>query len=160
MELVTLIGTPLGIMSVVTDGEFVTRIYYGVKEEAKKSSETATAKIVSEQFEQYFNGERQYFDFPIKLDGTEFSKAVWEEMRRVPYGETATYRDIAERIDRPKACRAVGNACNKNPIMLVIPCHRILGKSNKKNYVGGCGKKGDLLTLEERNKNRFSVNEK
>jgi len=153
MEFVTLVGTPLGIMSVVTnDDGFVTQIYYGVKEESKKSVETDTAKMVATQFEQYFKGERKTFDFPVKFAGTEFSVAVWEEICKVPYGETATYRDIAERIDRPKACRAVGNACNKNPIMIFIPCHRILGKSNIKNYVGGCGKKGELLATEERYK--------
>lgn len=153
---VNLIGTPLGIMSVVTDGDFVTEIYYGVGNESEKGVETDLSRTVEKQFDEYFAGERSELDFPVRLSGTEFSRAVWEEIRRVPYGETATYRDIAERIGRPKACRAVGSACRKSPLMVAVPCHRIIGKTDSGKYAGGCGRKGSLLAMEQKYKSRFT----
>lgn len=112
--------------------------------------ETALIKEAARQLNEYFNGERKVFDLPLDLTGTSFQTKVWQELLKIPYGETKSYKDVAIAINNPKACRAVGMANNKNRIMIVVPCHRIIG-SNKKlvGYVGGLKLKEQLLNLEK-----------
>lgn len=101
------------------------------------------------QLEEYFDGKRFKFDLPLKLEGTEFQMKVWKALMEIPYGKTCSYLDIACAIDNPKACRAVGNANNKNKIAIIIPCHRVIGKNKKMvGYASGIEKKQALLTLE------------
>lgn len=118
--------------------------------EDMKSNETDLIKVCKTQLMEYFKGERVDFNFPIEPFGTEFQKKVWKSLVKVPYGQTRSYKEIAESIDHPKAYRAVGLANNKNPIQIVIPCHRIIG-SNKKliGYRGGIDIKEKLLLLEK-----------
>ena len=105
--------------------------------------------IVKNQLEEYFDGKRKEFDFKYKLYGTNFQIKVWKYLSTIPYGETRSYKDVSIAINKPKSYRAVGNANNKNPIVIVIPCHRVI-KSNKK--IGGYGlgieMKNDLLNHE------------
>ena len=104
------------------------------------------------QLKEYFAGERQDFDLPLRLDGTEFQLLVLQELRRIPYGETASYRDVAERIGRPKAMRAVGAANGRNPIPIIVPCHRVIGSSGAlTGFGGGLDTKEALLRLESEN---------
>lgn len=104
---------------------------------------------VVEQLEEYFRGERLSFDGELDLKGTEFQKKVWTALLSVPYGETASYKHIAEAIQSPKAVRAVGGANNKNPVPVIIPCHRIIGASGDLiGYAGGLDIKISLLNLE------------
>ena len=104
------------------------------------------------QLNEYFAGERQDFDLPLRLDGTEFQLLVLQELRRIPYGETASYRDVAERIGRPKAMRAVGAANGRNPIPIIVPCHRVIGSSGDlTGFGGGLDTKEALLRLESEN---------
>ena len=109
-------------------------------------------KNAKKQLDEYFAGIRKEFDIPIKLEGTDFQIKVWKELLKIPYGETCTYLDIAKHIGNPKAYRAVGMANNKNKIMIIIPCHRVIG-SNKKlvGYAGGLDVKEKLLKLEKEN---------
>lgn len=101
------------------------------------------------QLNEYFAGERQQFDLPLRLDGTEFQLLVLQELRRIPYGETASYGDIAERIGRPKAVRAVGAANGRNPIPIIVPCHRVIGAGGDlTGFGGGLETKRALLKLE------------
>ncbi len=101
------------------------------------------------QLEEYFNGERRAFDLPLKLSGTEFQVQVLEELLRIPYGETASYGDIAKRIGRPKAVRAVGAANGRNPLPIVVPCHRVIGSHGElTGFGGGLDTKAALLRLE------------
>ncbi|KAB3532891.1 methylated-DNA--[protein]-cysteine S-methyltransferase [Alkaliphilus pronyensis] len=101
------------------------------------------------QLTEYFQGKRKEFTFPISLTGTAFQTKVWKELANIPYGKTASYRDIAERIDNPKAMRAVGMANNKNKLPIVIPCHRVIGVNNRLiGYGGGLHIKEELLKLE------------
>lgn len=104
------------------------------------------------QLGEYFAGKRKSFDLPIKMHGTIFQKQVWQELLRIPYGETLSYQDIAVAVGNPKAVRAVGQANNKNRIIILIPCHRII---NKSGALGGfsCGAniKTFLLNLEKSN---------
>lgn len=101
------------------------------------------------QLSQYFLGERRYFDIPLLLEGTEFQKKVWTCLLKIGYGQTVSYKNVAQMIDCPKAYRAVGNANNKNNIMIIIPCHRVVGNNgNLVGYAGGLGIKKYLLDLE------------
>ncbi|MEH7226166.1 methylated-DNA--[protein]-cysteine S-methyltransferase [Bacillus sp. JJ1566] len=117
-------------------------------EEASKKFDAAYApddavlvKIKSE-LEEYFKGKRKTFSFPIKYSGTAFQEKVWNELLSIPYGETRCYADIANAIDNPKAVRAVGQANRKNPIPIVVPCHRVIGKD--KSLTGYTGTRTDL----------------
>jgi len=102
---------------------------------------------------EYFEGTRKSFDLPLCPQGTEFMMAVWREIAKIPYGETATYREIAERIGKPKAARTVGLANNRNPLPIFYPCHRVVGQDGKLvGYRGGMEVKRMLLELEKKNK--------
>ncbi len=114
--------------------------------------ETELIKNAKKQLDEYFAGKRKNFDIPIELNGTDFQIKVWKELLKIPYGETCTYLDIAKRVGNPNASRAVGMANNKNKIMIIVPCHRVIG-SNKKlvGYAGGLDIKEKLLKLEKEN---------
>ena len=105
------------------------------------------------QLQEYFEGKRKEFDLNIKfIKGTEFQISVWKALSNISYGEKITYKSIAEKINNPKAVRAVGGANNKNPIAIIIPCHRVVGSNGKMvGYAGGIDKKEYLLKLEEKN---------
>jgi methylated-DNA-[protein]-cysteine S-methyltransferase len=101
------------------------------------------------QLDEYFSGERTEFDLPLRLTGTEFQLAVLAELRKIPYGATASYRDVAERIGRPKAVRAVGAANGRNPLPIIVPCHRVIGAGGDlTGFGGGLDTKAALLRLE------------
>ena len=102
------------------------------------------------QLDEYFKGRRQKFNVPLQLVGTDFQKAVWRQLKKIPFGRTASYGDVARAIDRPKAFRAVGNANNKNPIPVIIPCHRVIGSDGKLvGFGGGIWRKEWLLDHEK-----------
>ena len=101
------------------------------------------------QLDEYFDGERTEFDLPLALNGTEFQVRVLEELRKIPYGETVSYGDIARRIGRPRAVRAVGAANGRNPLPIFVPCHRVIGSSGDlTGFGGGLDTKAMLLRLE------------
>lgn len=103
-----------------------------------------------EQIGEYLAGRRRTFDFPYALHGTEFQRKVWAALCRIPYGETRTYKEIAQAVGNPKATRAVGMANNKNPMMIVVPCHRVIGADGTLvGYGGGLDMKKALLELEQ-----------
>ncbi|NIL95503.1 MAG: methylated-DNA--[protein]-cysteine S-methyltransferase [Woeseiaceae bacterium] len=104
------------------------------------------------QLEEYFAGERKEFDLPLHLSGTDFQVRVLEELQRIPYGQTTSYGAVAQRIGSPKAMRAVGAANGRNPIPIVIPCHRVIGSSGDlTGFGGGLDTKAELLRLEAEN---------
>ena len=106
--------------------------------------------LAAAQLREYFDGLRKEFTFPFRIQGTPFQKAVWEELIRIPYGQTRTYGQIAAAIGKPTAARAVGMACNRNPLWIAIPCHRVVGKNNTlTGYAGGLERKQQLLLLEQ-----------
>jgi len=101
------------------------------------------------QLEEYFSGDRTEFDLPISAVGTEFQQRVWQALTTIPYGETWSYQDLANAIGNPKAVRAVGLANGKNPVSVIVPCHRVIGKNGKlTGYAGGVERKSKLLKLE------------
>ncbi len=105
------------------------------------------------QLLEYFEGRRKHFDVPYKLKGTDFQKSVWAALCDIPYGETRTYKEIAKAVGNEKASRAVGMANNKNPLHVLVPCHRVIGASGKLvGYAGGLDMKEHLLKMEKENK--------
>ena len=118
-----------------------------------ENKENKIIRQTIKQLDEYFNGKRKKFELPLNPKGTEFQKKVWLQLMNIPYGKTATYKDIATLIGNTNASRAVGNANNKNPIAIIIPCHRVIGSNNKlTGYAGGLDKKEKLLNLEKNNK--------
>lgn len=145
--------TPLGILKITEEDGFITEVSIeknNITVNEQKSSPLLEKACV--QLGEYFAGKRKSFDLPIKMHGTIFQKQVWQELLRIPYGETLSYQDIAVAVGNPKAVRAVGQANNKNRIIILIPCHRII---NKSGALGGfsCGTniKTFLLNLEKSN---------
>lgn len=118
-----------------------------------ENKENKIIRQTIKQLDEYFNGKRKKFELPLNPKGTEFQKKVWLQLMNIPYGKTSTYKDIATLIGNTNASRAVGNANNKNPIAIIIPCHRVIGSNNKlTGYAGGLDKKEKLLNLEKNNK--------
>ena len=113
-------------------------------------NETPLIKKASVQIEEYLAGKRKKFTLPLVMRGTEFQMNVWNALQTIPYGETCSYKDIAEQICRPKAVRAVGMANHNNPISIIVPCHRVIGCNGKLvGYGGGLPLKRYLLDLEQ-----------
>ncbi|MBC7087432.1 MAG: methylated-DNA--[protein]-cysteine S-methyltransferase [Tissierellales bacterium] len=111
---------------------------------------TPLIKKTVNELEEYFNGDRKMFTIPIGLSGTEFQIKVWNELLKIPFGETKTYREIAKSIGNDKAYRAVGGANNKNPIPIIVPCHRVVGADKSLvGYKGGLDIKKALLEIEK-----------
>lgn len=115
---------------------------------------TELLSMATIQLDEYFQGKRTTFSLPFKLTGTPFQLAVWKELQNIPYGQTTSYKEIAQKINKPKACRAVGMANNKNPLPIIIPCHRVIGSNGKLiSYAGGLKLKNYLLELEKSHTN-------
>ena len=112
-------------------------------------------KNIFAQFEEYFSGTRTTFNLPLLARGTVFQKKVWDAIKTVPYGRTASYKELAVKIQNKNASRAVGNACNANPLPIVVPCHRIITSSGKiGGFGGGTAMKRQLLKIEGVDKSR------
>ena len=119
--------------------------------ETFKESYSVFLLTVCQQLDEYFTGIRQKFDLKLKPQGTAFQCSVWNALLRVPYGETWSYLQHAKEIKNPKAVRAIGQANSRNPIPIIIPCHRVIGKNGElTGYTGGLGRKAQLLDLERR----------
>lgn len=115
---------------------------------------TELLSMATIQLDEYFQGKRTVFSLPFKLIGTTFQLAVWKELQNIPYGQTTSYKEIAQKINKPKAYRAVGMANNKNPLPIIIPCHRVIGSNGKLiGYAGGLKLKNYLLELEKSHTN-------
>ncbi|WP_017185969.1 methylated-DNA--[protein]-cysteine S-methyltransferase [Alkalibacillus haloalkaliphilus] len=114
---------------------------------------------IIDELERYFNQQPLQTDLPMELIGTDFQKSVWNALMQVPYGQTVTYQQIAREIDNPKAVRAVGGAINKNPISILVPCHRVIGSNGSLvGYEGGLERKKALLTLETNDEKWLKIN--
>lgn len=114
---------------------------------------TPLLRQAAAELTEYFAGRRRAFTLPLAPEGTPFQRAVWDALRTIPYGESRSYKQIAAQIGRPTACRAVGMANNRNPIAIVVPCHRVVGSGGTLvGYAGGLEAKAYLLGLERENK--------
>jgi len=145
------IDTPIGPMAAVVDeaGALAALLFPHQPPPAGVSWDDERCAPVAAQLAEYFRGERRGFDLPLAPPGTEFQRAVWAELARIPYGATASYREVAERVGRPGASRAVGRANATNPIPIIVPCHRVIGSNGSPTgYAGGLDAKRILLDLE------------
>lgn len=144
--------TKIGMIGIAENNGSITNVYFK-KDEIPKNvqiSETPLLKEAAEQLNKYLAGEIKSFDLPLDAAGTPFMKQVWHCLTEIPYGETSSYREIAEKIENEKAYRAVGLANNKNPIPIFIPCHRVVGADGAlTGYRGGLTVKKMLLDLEK-----------
>lgn len=123
--------SPIGKIAVFAEDGFITKI--DLKTEEISDSEI-TEKVLFEakkQLFEYFSGERKIFDLKYRFSGTDFQNSVWRELEKIPFGKTKTYGEIAAAAGNPKASRAVGSACNKNPLAIIVPCHRVIGAGGK-----------------------------
>lgn len=144
--------TPVGKIGVAENGRAITHIFFGDGESRPEANlnETALLKEAALQLQEYFEGRRKTFNLPLDPGGTPFQQKVWQALQEIPYGQTRSYKDIAIAVGNSKASRAVGMANNRNPISIVIPCHRVIGSNGKlTGYGGGLHIKEYLLNLEK-----------
>ncbi len=144
------IDTPLGGLRLHSDAGLLTAIDFDAQPRGTRAPDTVLDQA-ERQLSEYFDGTRTEFDLPLASEGSEFQKKVWAELRRIPYGETATYGDIARRLGyEPVISRAVGTANASNPLPIVVPCHRVIGSDGKlTGYAGGIERKRTLLEMEQ-----------
>lgn len=140
-------SSPVGALRLEYEDGAVTALHRGGGEETPVSDPLVSQ--VFRQLDEYFAGTRRSFDFPCRLRGTPFQQKVWAALRDIPYGETRTYGQIAAAVGSPRACRAVGMANNRNPVVIAVPCHRVIGADGSLvGYGGGLDMKEALLALE------------
>ena len=146
-------STPLGRLHIVVSDDAVLRIYFPNEQWTEEYIRRPKHPLILEtkkQLAEYFKGERKSFDLPLSPVGTEFQKRAWKVLAKIPYGQTISYSDEAKRMKSPLSVRAVGSANGKNPLPIVIPCHRVVAKGGKLGgYSGGLHNKELLLTLEQ-----------
>lgn len=151
MDKIALYETKFGTLKIGYNKKAITCVKFLTQNEQINNPQTS--KLSDEaytQLQEYFNNKREQFNIPLELKGTPFQKQVWSALTKIPYGKTKSYKEIAQDINNPKAVRAVGNANNKNPIAIIIPCHRVIGSNGKLvGYAGGLELKELLLKIEQ-----------
>ncbi|AGH94544.1 methylated-DNA--[protein]-cysteine S-methyltransferase [Pseudobdellovibrio exovorus] len=153
------INSAVGVIYLVASEKYLHGIFWKdqkiQKEEAASSAHSSASKILDKtecQIGEYLAGKRQEFNIPIQMDGTAFQKRVWARLAQIPYGETRSYKDIAKELKDANASRAVGTANGRNPISLIVPCHRVISSDGTMGgYAGGLSIKEMLLNLEKTN---------
>lgn len=150
----TVMESPMGDLILNSDGEALTGLTIAPSAAERKRLTSGTRRDglfveAKKQLKAYFSGKLQRFDLPLHLEGTEFQERVWKALRRIPHGKTLSYAVLAEKVGKPKASRAVGNANGKNPLPIIVPCHRVIAHNGGLGgYTGGLEKKRFLLKLE------------
>ncbi|MDR3218868.1 MAG: methylated-DNA--[protein]-cysteine S-methyltransferase [Dysgonamonadaceae bacterium] len=144
----------MGTWEITAGEEAVTGIRfvenYQTDETAREIAVSPVIKETCKQLDEYFAGKRRVFDLPLALSGTDFQQKVWQQLQQIPYGKTISYAQLADATGNPKACRAVGSANGKNPVAIVIPCHRVIASGGGLGgYAYGLAIKQELLALEK-----------
>ena len=146
------LDSPIGRLRLVSDGKHLVKIEFENQynaDEAANETADPVLEASSTQLKEYFAGKRHSFDLPLAAAGTDFQRSVWAALAAIPYGELRSYRDIAHSIAKPKAVRAVGAANGRNPLPIVVPCHRVIGSDGSlTGFAGGLEAKTCLLELE------------
>ena len=156
MTYYSILKTGLGGVLLTANPTELTGLYFGDRAHAPaipgdwiRDPEHIVLKQAREQIEEYLDGARASFAVPLRLSGTTFQQRIWAEIAKIPYGQTITYGDLAKRVGSPNAVRAAGMATGRNPIGIIIPCHRVIGKDGSlTGYAGGLERKRHLLGLE------------
>jgi methylated-DNA-[protein]-cysteine S-methyltransferase len=149
-------ASPLGSLVLAASERGLCGVYFAAHkhfngiQDWRRAPDHATLRETARQLDDYFARRRTHFDLPLDMDcGTEFQRSVWQEMTAIPFGHSASYAALAQRIGKPRAVRAVGAANGRNPLSIVVPCHRVIGASGAlTGYAGGLERKAYLLTLE------------
>lgn len=143
-------NTPAGILTIAADEKAICAVSFGrIDVENAEVKETPLITKTITELNEYFKGWRKEFDLPLAPQGTDFQQKVWQVLQNIPYGQTRSYKEIAKAAGSPRGYRAVGMANNKNPIAIIIPCHRVIGANGKMvGYAGGLNTKENLLKLE------------
>ena len=146
----SVVDSPIGDLTLAVDETGLCRLHFGGTDRPQDNDPLLSE--AAEQLKAYFAGELQEFTLPLSVrGGSEFERAVWQQLTRIPYGEMQTYGEVAKIVDDAGAARAVGTACNRNPIAIVVPCHRVVGAGGKMvGFGGGIPTKRHLLELEAR----------
>ncbi|MFD7153343.1 methylated-DNA--[protein]-cysteine S-methyltransferase [Kribbella sp. NPDC059898] len=146
----SVVDSPIGDLTLAVDETGLCRLHFGGTDRPRSDDPLLTE--AAEQLKAYFAGELQEFTLPLSVrGGSDFERAVWKQLTRIPYGEMQTYGDVAKIVGDLGAARAVGTACNRNPIAIVVPCHRVVGAGGKMvGFGGGIPTKRHLLELEAR----------
>ena len=143
--------SPIGTLVLECDGDVLIGLWLPREQRHRRNDVDDVPPVLKEtatQLEEYFAGERRDFDVRLELDGTPFQQAVWSELQRIPYGETISYGELARRVGRPNGPRAVGQANGRNPVPIIVPCHRVLASNGIGGYGGGLPVKRALLAVE------------
>ena len=151
-----LVKSPIGELMLVTDGSALMGLYFfgcdhipAASQHWKRNAEHPILRLAGQQLTEYFAGKREKFSVPLRWTGTDFQASVWREIARIPYGETVSYSDLASRAGKPEAIRAAGTSTGRNPISIIVPCHRVVGKNGSLHgFAGGLERKRHLLGLE------------
>lgn len=153
MERFTYLSSPVGTLTLTEEEDALTGLYFGRLSRQGQEVLSPVLKETARQLSEYFSGKRREFSLPLSPKGTEFQLRVWRALETIPYGETRSYGDMARLIGSPKACRAVGMANHRNPISIIVPCHRVVGANGSlTGYGGGLDAKRFLLDLEQKNR--------
>lgn len=143
------LDTPVGVLQICASKSAITHVTF-VSEASHSGHANAITAQAKVQLQAYFAGQRQAFDLPLEISGTVFQQSVWQALCELEYGQTCSYGHIAQRLNNPKAVRAVGAANGKNKIAIIIPCHRVIGANGTlTGYAGGLQRKSYLLNLEQ-----------
>ena len=141
--------SPIGILKIAEDDQGITEVSFQEEIGADQKEGSLYLEMTLRQLEEYFAGTRRSFDVPLSLKGTEFQKNVWHALMSISYGKTVSYQDIAAMIGNEKASRAIGNANHHNPVVIIVPCHRVIRADGSiGGYGGGIERKKYLLNLE------------
>lgn len=144
--------SPFGLIEIITSETAVIGIDFADQKRTVTKDSPVVMKEAIEQLDEYFKGKRKAFSLKVELRGTDFQKDVWNAMYKIPYGKTASYKEIAKAAGKPKAARAVGGACHRNPVSVVYPCHRVIGSDGSlTGFGGGLDLKEKLLKHEKDN---------
>lgn len=154
MNAIAYIESPIGIVKIVTSDTALIEVSFVEEKTLDITDETALMTQVKRQLSAYFDGKLQSFSLPLEPAGTDFQKRVWNELLQIPYGKTISYIELAKRLGDEKVIRAAASANGKNPIGVLIPCHRVIGNDGKLvGYAGGLLRKRWLLALENKHAN-------
>lgn len=149
-QFIEYLDSEFGTLQICADQKGITSIGF-VKEKSKTTKSSEVTKQAVTQLQEYLAGTRSLFDLPLNPKGTEFQHQVWQQLCTIEYGQTCSYADIATGINNPKAVRAVGAANGRNPLTIVVPCHRVIGSNGKlTGYAWGTAIKAGLLALEQK----------
>ena len=142
--------TEIGRLYLAEEDGFIVRISSGQAPVGDTQGDSPLLEQAAIEVQEYLAGRRQEFSVPVKAKGTSFQEKVWAALRQIPFGETRSYGEVAKMVGNPKGARAVGMACNRNPVLLMIPCHRVVGSSGKLvGFACGLSMKEKLLNLEK-----------